>query len=59
MPSLGYSDENGGQGFVVVQDGVGGAAPGLSSVETLVIPDRESANDPAVMAEERRCCRFS
>jgi len=34
----------------LVDDWVGGAALGLSSVETLVIPDRASANDPAVLA---------
>ena len=44
-PYLYYSDENYGVSQNVAPDWVGGAAMGLSSVETLIIPDRESAND--------------
>lgn len=44
-PYIYYSDENFGVSQSVSPDWVGGAAMGLSSVETLIIPDRESAND--------------
>lgn len=47
-PYLFYSDENAGTSLNIASDWVGGAAMGLSSVETLVIPDRRAANDPYV-----------
>lgn len=47
-PYLYFSDENSGTSRHIAPDWVGGAALGLSSVETLVIPDRLAANDPFV-----------
>lgn len=47
-PYLYFSDENSGTSRNIATDWVGGAALGLSSVETLVIPDRQAANDPFV-----------
>lgn len=49
-PYLYYSDENSGTSSSIAPEWIGGAALGLSSVETLVIPDRESANDAFVNA---------
>jgi len=47
-PYLYYSDENAGTSLTVWPDWVGGAAMGLTSVETLVIPNRRAADDPFV-----------
>ena len=47
-PYIYYSDESSGTSLTVGPEWVGGASMGLSSVETLVIPDRLAANDPFV-----------
>ena len=47
-PYIYYSGEDSSLSQIVDPEWVGGAAMGLSSVETLVIPDRESANDKFV-----------
>lgn len=47
-PYIYYSDEKSGTTTHIAPEWVGGAAQGLSSVETLVIPDIASANDPFV-----------
>ena len=49
-PYLYYSDDKLGTSSQVTADWVGGASLGLSSVETLVIPDRNAANHPFVNA---------
>jgi len=43
-----FSDPASGKSEIIADEWVGGASMGLSSVETLVIPNAEAANDPAV-----------
>lgn len=47
-PYIYYSDANQGTGATAADGWVGGAALGVSAVETLVIPSVDAANDPTV-----------
>lgn len=49
-PYIFYSDANGNTTGSAIDGWVGGAALGLSSVETLVVPSIDAANDPGVSA---------
>lgn len=49
-PYIYYSDETSSTSTVIADQWVGGAALGLSSVETLIVPDINAANDPRVSA---------
>ncbi|MBK6651748.1 MAG: cyanophycinase [Betaproteobacteria bacterium] len=49
-PYIYFSDDKDSTSSQIAADWVGGASMGLSSVETLVIPDRNAANHPFVNA---------